>query len=48
LWKRILRLLDEQNPQEKELRLKRLSIDGTLLQGFEFKEKPDTQANTDG
>jgi transposase len=39
LWKRVLRLLDEQNPQEKELRLKRLSIDGTLLQGFEFKEK---------
>jgi transposase len=39
LWKRILKLLDEANPQEKELRLKRLSIDGTLLQSFEFKEK---------
>jgi transposase len=39
LWKRILKRLDEQNPQEKELRLKRLSIDGTLLQSFEFKEK---------
>ena len=39
LWKRILRLLDEQNPQEKERRLKRLSIDGTLLQSFAFREK---------
>jgi transposase len=39
LWKRILKLLDEQNPQEKELRFKRLSIDGTLLQSFAFREK---------
>jgi len=39
LWKRILKLLDEQNPQEKERRFKRLSIDGTLLQSFAFREK---------
>jgi transposase len=39
LWKRILRRLDEQKPEEKEARLKRFSIDGTLLQSFEFKEK---------
>src|SRR6266481_1038037 len=32
LWKRILKLLDEQNPAEKERRFQRLSIDGTLLQ----------------
>jgi transposase len=39
LWKRILKLLDEQKPEEKEARLKRFSIDGTLLSSFEFKEK---------
>ena len=39
LWKRILKLLDEQNPEEKERRLKRPSIDGTLLQSFAFREK---------
>ncbi len=39
LWKRILKLLDEQNPEEKERRFKRLSIDGTLLQSFAFREK---------
>jgi putative transposase len=39
LWQRILKLLDEQNPAEKESRLKRFSIDGTLLQSFEFQEK---------
>jgi hypothetical protein len=31
--------LDEQKPEEKEARLKRFSIDGTLLSSFEFKEK---------
>jgi transposase len=39
LWHRILKLLDEQNPAEKANRLKRFSIDGTLLPSFEFKEK---------
>jgi Transposase DDE domain len=39
LWKRILKLLDEQNPAEKERRFQRLSIDGTLLQSFAFREK---------
>jgi transposase len=34
LWQRILKLLDEQNPQEKAMRLKRFSIDGTLLLDF--------------
>jgi transposase len=38
LWQRILKLLDEQKPQEKAMRLKRFSIDGTLLPSFEFKE----------
>jgi transposase len=32
-------MLGEQNPAEKEMRLKRLSIDGALLQGFEFQGK---------
>jgi hypothetical protein len=31
--------LGEQNPAEKDRRLKRFSIDGTLLQSFEFREK---------
>jgi transposase len=31
--------LGEQNPAEQERRLKRFSIDGTLLQSFEFREK---------
>jgi transposase len=39
LWKRILRMLGEQNPQEKEIRLKRFAIDGTLLPSFAFKER---------
>ena len=39
LWQRILKLLDEQKPEEKANRLKRFSIDGTLLPSFEFKEK---------
>jgi hypothetical protein len=39
LWQRILKLLDEQNPAEKERRLRRFSIDGTLLQSFEFQDK---------
>ena len=39
LWRRILRMLGEQNPQEKEKRLKRFAIDGTLLQSFAFKER---------
>jgi transposase len=39
LWQRILKLLGEQNPAEKAMRLKRFSIDGTLLPSFEFQEK---------
>jgi transposase len=31
--------LDEQSPEDKAMRLKRFSIDGTLLPSFEFKEK---------
>jgi putative transposase len=39
LWKRILKLLQEQNPQQREENIKQLSIDGTLLQSFAFKER---------
>ena len=39
LWRRILKLLGEQNPAEQAMRLKRFSIDGTLLQSFEFQDR---------
>jgi putative transposase len=39
LWSRILKLLQEQNPQARDESIKRLSIDGTLLPSFAFKER---------
>lgn len=39
IWKRILKLLEEQNPEKRALEIKRLSIDGTLLTSFAFKER---------
>jgi transposase len=39
LWSRILKLLQAQNPEERDESIKRLSIDGTLLPSFAFKER---------
>jgi transposase len=39
IWKRILKLLEEQNPEKRAIEIKRLSIDGTLLTSFAFKER---------
>jgi len=39
IWKRILKLLEEQNPEKRASEIKRLSIDGTLLTSFAFKER---------
>jgi transposase len=39
IWKRILKLLAQQNPAKREQEIQRLSLDGTLLSSFAFKER---------